>query len=147
MPDLTSRTTSALFKAKSSSTVILLAALTFTLGYNYAFFHNVFERYPGPGNLAFFISLAVLLVSSIALFLGLALNKFTFKPILMLLFPAAALASYFMNSYNVVIDSSMIENSVMTDSREVYDLISLRLVIYLVISRIAAGLSRLSNSR
>lgn len=112
--------------------MILLAALIFVLGYNYAFFHNVFERYSAPGNLGFFISLAVLLFSFIAFFLGLVLNKFTFKPILMFLFPAAAMASYFMNSYNVIIDTNMIENSIMTDSREVFDLFSLRLVLYFI---------------
>lgn len=133
MPELALRTKYYLFKEKGSSAFIVLAALIFTMGYNYAFFRNVFERYPAPGNLAFFISLAGLLVCSIAFFLGVVLNKFTFKPILMLLFPAAALASYFMNSYNVIIDSAMIQNSVMTDSREVYDLISLRLVLYVAV--------------
>ena len=132
MPYLALRTKAAVLNPKGSSVFILLAAIIFTLGYNYAFFHNVFERYSAPGNLAFFISLAVLLFSSIAFFLGLVLNKFTFKPILMLLFLAAAVASYFMNSYNVIIDSSMIQNSVMTDSREVYDLISLRLITYVL---------------
>ena len=121
-----------LFKAKGSTAMILLAALVFTLGYNFAFFDNVFERYSAPGNLAFFISLAVLLISFIAFFLALVLNKFTFKPILMFLFPAAALASYFMNSYNVIIDTNMIENSIMTDSREVLDLISPRLLMYFI---------------
>tara|TARA_R100001377_G_scaffold28682_1_gene15587 strand:+ start:1173 stop:2780 length:1608 start_codon:yes stop_codon:yes gene_type:complete len=121
-----------LFKTKGSCAVILLAAVIFTLGYNFAFFQNVAERYPAPDNLAFYISLAVFLVSSIAFFLGLILNKYTFKPVLMILFPVAAVTSYFMNSYNVVIDSTMIQNSVMTDSREVFDLFSPRLLAYVV---------------
>lgn len=133
MPELALRAKFALFKSKGSIVMILLASLIFVGGYNYAFFHNVFERYSAPGNLGFFISLAVLLFSFIAFFLGLVLNKFTFKPILMFLFPAAAMASYFMNSYNVIIDTSMIENSIKTDSREVFDLFSLRLVVYFVV--------------
>ena len=133
MPELALRAKFALLKSKSSIVMILLASLIFVGGYNYAFFHNVFERYSAPGNLGFFISLAVLLFCFIAFFLGLVLNKFTFKPILMFLFPAAAMASYFMNSYNVIIDTNMIENSIMTDSREVFDLISLRLVVYFVL--------------
>ena len=132
MPDLALRKNMIRFEARGSSALILLAALVFVLGYNYAFFRNVFERYSAPGNLAFFISLAVLLFSFIAFFLGLVLNRFTFKPILMFLFPAAAMASYFMNSYNVIIDTNMLENSIMTDSREVFDLISPRLVMYFV---------------
>lgn len=133
MPELALRAKFALLKSKSSIVMILLASLIFVGGYNYAFFHNVFERYSAPGNLGFFISLAVLLFCFIAFFLGLVLNKFTFKPILMFLFPAAAMASYFMNSYNVIIDTNMIENSIMTDSREVFDLISGRLVVYFIL--------------
>lgn len=121
-----------LFKAKGSSAFIFLVALIFTLGYNIAFFQNVFGRYPAPGNLIFYISLAVFLVSSIAFFLGVVLNRYTFKPILIVLFPLAAVTSYFMNSYNIIIDSTMIQNSVMTDSREVVDLLSLRLLIYII---------------
>lgn len=120
------------FKAKGSSAVILLAAFIFTLGYNFAFFQNVVARYPAPGNLAFYISLAVFLVTSIAFFLGIVLNKYTLKPILIFLFPVAAATSYFMNSYNVIIDSTMIQNSIMTDSREVFDLFSPRLLMYLL---------------
>lgn len=120
-------------KAKGSAATILLAAFIFTCGYNFAFFNNVFARYSVPDNLLFFISLAVFLVSSIAFFLGLVLNRFTFKPILMLLFPLAALASYFMNNYNVIIDTAMLQNSLMTDSREVADLLSVRLVLYVLL--------------
>ncbi|MGJ8689145.1 MAG: phosphoethanolamine transferase [Gammaproteobacteria bacterium] len=121
------------FIMKGSNRAILLSALVFSVAYNYAFFANVFARYPAPGNLAFYISLAVLLFCFISFFLGLVLNKFTFKPLLILLFPAAALASYFMNSYNVIIDSAMIQNSLMTDSREVYDLLSVRLLVYFIV--------------
>lgn len=119
-----------LLKARSSTVLILLAAFVFAAGYNFAFFRNVLERYPAPDNLAFFISLAILLFSATAFFLGLVLNKFTFKPLLILLFPLAAVCSYFMNSYNVIIDSSMIRNSIMTDTREVADLFSLRMLLY-----------------
>lgn len=121
-----------LFKAKGSTAIILLAALIFTLFYNIAFFQNVFVRYPATDNLTFYLSLAVFLVSSIALFLGVVLNRYTFKPILIGLFPVAAITSYFMNSYNIIIDSTMIQNSVMTDSREVIDLLSLRLLMYVL---------------
>ena len=120
------------FITRGSNKAILLAALVFSLAYNFAFFDNVAARYPAPENLAFYISLAILLFSFISFFLGLVLNKFTFKPILILLFPLAAMASYFMNSYNVIIDTSMIQNTLMTDTREVLDLLNLRLMAYLL---------------
>ena len=129
-----------LLKAKGSITTLLLAALFFTLAYNTAFYHNVVLRYPLEQNLPFLISLTVLLFSSIAFFLGLVLNKFTIKPLLILLFVAAAVCGYFMNSYNVIIDAAMLRNSLMTDSREVGDLISLRFIVYLLVLAIVPAI-------
>ncbi|MDO9475252.1 MAG: phosphoethanolamine--lipid A transferase [Pseudohongiella sp.] len=120
-------------RTTGSNGVILVAALFFTIAYNLAFFRNVYATYSEPGNAGFLISLSLVLISSIAVFLAVALNKFTLKPALMLLFPVAAAGSYFMNSYNVIIDSAMIQNSVMTDSREVFDLLSLRLLLYVAL--------------
>ncbi len=120
-------------KAKGSSAIILLAAFIFAAGYNLAFFQNVLGRYPFQENLAFFISLAILLFCTIAFFLGVVLTKLTFKPVLMLLFPFAAAGSYFMNNYNVIIDASMLQNTLMTDSREVADLLNLKLVSYVLV--------------
>ncbi|MDP2285189.1 MAG: phosphoethanolamine--lipid A transferase [Pseudohongiella sp.] len=123
----------SLLRTTGSNGVILVAALFFTIAYNLAFFRNVYAAYSEPGNVGFLISLSLLLISSIAVFLAVALNKFTLKPALMLLFPVAAAGSYFMNSYNVIIDSAMIQNSVMTDSREVFDLLSPRLLLYMAL--------------
>lgn len=120
-------------RSVASNVVVLVAALFLAIAYNFAFFRNVYAVYSGSGNAGFVLSLSLLLISSIAVFLALALNKFTLKPALMLLFPVAAVASYFMNSYNVIIDSAMIQNSVMTDSREVFDLLSPRLLLYVAL--------------
>lgn len=120
------------FKANSSTATLLCAAFFFTAVYNTSFYQNVVARYPLEENLAFLISLTVFLFSSIALFLGLVINRFTLKPILIFLFLAAAVCGYFMNSYNVIIDASMIQNSMMTDSREVADLITVRFLAYIV---------------
>ncbi|TFH75000.1 phosphoethanolamine--lipid A transferase [Gammaproteobacteria bacterium LSUCC0112] len=118
---------------KSSGATILAAAFFFTMAYNVAFFRNVYATYPGIHNIPFLISLGILLVTAIALILGFIINKYTLKPVLIILFPLAATASYFMNSYNVIIDSAMLQNSVMTDSREVFDLLSPRMIAYLVL--------------
>lgn len=121
-------------KRNSSGTVIIAIACFFTAIYNFAFFGNVVVAFPpGPSNWLFYLSLSVLLVSVSAFFLGLVLNRFTFKPILMVLFPCAAAASYFMNTYNVVIDTTMIQNVFATDSRETRDLFSIQLLVYLVL--------------
>ena len=119
-------------KTRSSVLAILIVSVLFTLVYNLAFFRNIFDQYPlNANNAAFLTSLLLLLTSVNALVLGLILTKFTLKPVLMLIFPLAAGASYFMNNYNVIIDSVMIQNVIATDSRETADLFSVELLAYI----------------
>lgn len=53
--------------------------------------------------------------------------RYVIKPVLVLLFAATALASYFMNHYGIQIDRSMIQNVLETDAREVRELLNWRL--------------------
>lgn len=55
------------------------------------------------------------------------------KPVLTFFFVSAAIGAYFMVSYGIVIDSTMIVNVPQTDPRKVRDLLNWRLVAYLVI--------------
>ncbi|MET0983474.1 MAG: phosphoethanolamine--lipid A transferase [Telluria sp.] len=50
--------------------------------------------------------------------------RFVIKPVLVLLFLSASLASYFMNHYGVVIDSSMVQNVFETDAGEAHELLN-----------------------
>ena len=114
----------------SGNLLLIICALAFTLFYNDAFFSNLVRVYPlSSDNFVFLISaglIVFLLTSILLLLMG---WRYTTKPVLMLLFPCTALANYFMNSYNIVIDTTMIQNSLATDVRETNDLFSIRLVI------------------
>src|SRR5690606_4697221 len=59
--------------------------------------------------------------------------KYTTKTFLIVLFPCTALASYFMNSYNIVIDTTMIQNTLDTDIHESSDLFSLRMFLNVIV--------------
>jgi lipid A ethanolaminephosphotransferase len=121
-------------QTRSSALAILAVSVLFTLVYNLAFFRNTLDQYPlNGGNAAFLFSLVVLLTSVTALVFALILTKWTLKPVLMLVFPLAAGASYFMNNYNIVIDSVMIQNVLATDSRETTDLFSFELLAYIAL--------------
>lgn len=110
-------------------TVILGSALVLTLFYNVAFFNNVLAIYPlADGNILFILSLCVFLFALTAFLLGLLCNCLTVKPVLMVVFPLAAMSGYFMNHYNIVIDTAMLGNVMATDRREVRDLLSWQLV-------------------
>jgi hypothetical protein len=76
----------------SSTPLILLSAALLTLGYNTAFFANTLRSYPlGDGNVGFLLSLVLLLFCLTVLLLALVGNRFTLKPVLMVIFPGAAL--------------------------------------------------------
>lgn len=79
------------------------------------------------------MSLAVFLPAVTVLVLGLVCYRFTVKTILMFVFPLAAITSYFMNTYNIVVDTAMLTNVLETDSSEALDLLNPVLFLYLLV--------------
>ena len=104
---------------------------------NFSFFRNVIAIYPvALNNIAFLVSLAVVLTCIMILLFTICCTKHTAKPILIALLLASSLAGYFMNTYNIVIDVSMIQNTLETDIRESLDLFSFKLVLYFLLAGI-----------
>lgn len=105
--------------------IILLSAVILTLFYNVAFFDNIIGQYSlQDGNFFFVLSLALFLFAITVLLLALVCFSYTVKPVLIVLFLLSAVTSYFMNSYNIVVDTTMITNVMATDSHEAGDLLS-----------------------
>ena len=111
--------------------IILLAAALFTALYNTAFFSQVLNAYPLPKNLMFVISLALVLFCIIGLLLTLLCHRRTTKIILPILFFIAALAAYYMDTFNVVIDKTMLINAAQTNAKEAGDLLTAKLLMYI----------------
>ena len=133
-------TSHPLFNWKQT-TLILAAAASLLLFYNIAFFRNIIATYPLTlSNSLFVASIALLLLSLITILLTLVSSKYTIKPALIVIVFASSIASYFMDSYNVVIDTSMIENIFSTNLSESLDLFSLKLVIYIILLGILPSL-------
>jgi len=111
------------------NTIIPAAALFIILFDNAAFFRNVAEVYPPSegSNLLYIISLAIGATGVLILFLALLAARLTLKPLLVVFFITSSILSYFMNSYNVVIDATMIQNILETNTKEWRDLLSPRL--------------------
>lgn len=114
---------------------LILAASAFLLVfYNYAFFKNIIAVYPLTLNNTIFIgSVALLLLSLITIIITLVSSRYIIKPALMTIALLSALASYFMNSYNIVVDTDMIHNIVSTNVSESQDLLSLKLMMYVIL--------------
>jgi len=120
------------FKGTKKANVILTVAIFFVLFSNISFYTHVLADYPLElKNIGFLASLIVVLVSGIVIFFSLLCSKYTTKPILIFFLLITSLTSYFMDSYGVVIDSTMIDNLVKTDAAESVDLISFNLGLYL----------------
>lgn len=113
---------------------IFIIALFFILFDNFRLFSNILQVYPvNLKNIAFLISLVWIFFSIITLSLSILGVKYLLKPVVILLLLVSSVAGYFMDSYNIVIDSSMIQNIISTDINESKDLLNFRLVIYFIL--------------
>ena len=107
-------------------------AILFTIFYNLSFFKNVILTYPFEGtNIIYILSIGILLPCLIIFLLTLFSSKYTTKPILMILLIVSSFTAYFMDTYNIVIDDSMIRNSLQTNLSESADLFSFKLLAYI----------------
>ncbi|MGB5868419.1 MAG: phosphoethanolamine transferase domain-containing protein, partial [Arcobacteraceae bacterium] len=110
--------------------LIVYVSILLTLLYNISFFQNVINTYTLNGsNILFIFSLVILITTLSIILLSIFSSKYTLKPILITIIVVSAFANYFMNTYHIVIDDSMIRNSLQTNLNESLDLFSLELVI------------------
>ena len=115
----------------TSTKLIIITALFLTLFDNISFFKNLINVYPVTfENIFFLISIAIVLCSLIVFLFTLVSSKYTTKPILILIVFISAFTNYFMNTYSVIIDDSMIQNAMNTDMKESLDLFSFELILY-----------------
>lgn len=121
-------------KALSSTQLIVLVSVFIMLFGNMAFVSNVLQSYPlAANNIFFLLSVFVVFSCFIILLFSLLCFKRTLKPVLILVLLVSSSAAYFMDTYNVVIDDSMIDNIVKTDMAESLDLLSFKLFIYILL--------------
>lgn len=106
---------------------ILLLAL-----YNMTFWQKLANEYPVVWqNLPFMISGACLLFCFYYLVLTLISWKFVLRPLLLLILILAAISAYAMDTFGYVISTNAFENLAASDSHEMYDLLSVKLGVYI----------------
>ncbi|MEJ2467117.1 MAG: phosphoethanolamine transferase domain-containing protein, partial [Candidatus Thiodiazotropha sp.] len=116
------------------SKLILFVALFLLAVGNFAFYSHLLEVYPLTlKSLPYLLSLTVLLASVNVILLSLMSYGKATKFVLIVLLLTSAAAAYFMDAYQVIIDADMIDNVMKTDLAESLDLISLKLVLYLLL--------------
>ncbi|MDZ4730085.1 MAG: phosphoethanolamine transferase domain-containing protein, partial [Xanthomonadales bacterium] len=118
----------------TANKLVLVSALFLTVFANVAFFRNLAGTFAGQPNAGLHVvAVAVVLLCALTLLLLLFSFRRTIKPALMLLFVISAVSAYFMDTYNVVIDSDMLMNAFATDAAETGDLLTPRFVMYLLL--------------
>jgi len=117
----------------TSTKLIIIVAIFLITFANAAFFSNVSEVYPvNLRNIGFLISLVWVFAGFIVLLLSLVCYRYTIKPVVITVLLISSFASYFMDSYNTIINDSMIQNIVNTDIAESLDLLSVKLILYFI---------------
>ena len=118
-------------KKFSQYKLINISAIFFVIFYNFSFFSNTMLTYPFEGtNIFYILSIGILLLFLIIFLLTLFTSKYTTKAILIILFIVSSFSAYFMDTYNIVIDDTMIRNSLQTNIKESVDLFSFKLLAY-----------------
>ncbi len=118
----------------TTNKLVVVSALFLMVFANVTFFRNLASTFSGEPNATLhLVALGVILFCSLTLLLLLFSSRYILKPSLMLLFLISALAAYFMDSYNVVIDSVMLANSLATNTAETRDLLTPRFFMYVML--------------
>lgn len=112
------------------SITILLTAVFLLLTGNLTFFSNFVEAYPLDfKNGLYMLSVAILSGCINVVLLSLLCYRYTTKVILIALLLISAATAYFMDTYHVIFDGTMIDNVVRTDVAESIALLSFKLLL------------------
>jgi lipid A ethanolaminephosphotransferase len=111
--------------------LIFIISLFWIVFANNSFYHSLLQTYPTSTTpLGFLAAVTFGAFSLIMLLLCISCTRRTYKPILITLLISSAFVAYFMDSYNVMINVDIVRNTLMSDSREINDLMSMKLCGY-----------------
>lgn len=121
-------------KAVRPELVTLLASVFLLLGFNLTLWQHLFAitDFNSKG-LMLRAAFGVMIFCVFNIVLTLFAFRRVMKPVLIVLFMISAGVAYFMNQYGVMIDAGMFRNFAETNATEVRDLLSLKLVAYIVL--------------
>ena len=108
--------------------LVIIVSLFFVLFDNFLFFKESLKFF----NFTFLIALGTLLFIVISTFLILISNRFIIKPILIILLLISSVVAYYSLEYKTIISDKMIQNVLETDTKEVHDLLNLKLFLYIL---------------
>lgn len=131
-PSFFSRTVAFLRRPEMSRIQLsLLVSVLLVLFYNHAFWAEIGEiATRSIQDRLFLVSIFLLLVALFNLFLSFFSFRLLFKPVLIVIILVATFAAYFMQTYGVMIDRSMVRNVLTMDPGDIPELLSLKMLYY-----------------
>jgi lipid A ethanolaminephosphotransferase len=113
----------------------LVVSIALVALYNGSFWRQAVAAQEGLdlSRFVFLVSLFLLLVASHLLLLTLLAVGWLQKPVILVVLVLAGVSAYFMRAYGGVIDMTMVQNVLETDTAEVGDLMSRGFVVYLLV--------------
>jgi lipid A ethanolaminephosphotransferase len=130
-------------KLKIAHFVLLMSCLNL-LFFHFPFYIFVFNNVDlkSLNGIIIVISLIILMlvVNAFLFYLIFFLSRFVGKSLLALSFIANAVAVYFINTYGVIIDESMIGNVLNTDLEESSSFFSIKLMVYMILLAVIPGI-------
>ncbi|WP_322527602.1 phosphoethanolamine--lipid A transferase [Salinicola sp. LHM] len=119
----------------SPELLTLIVSISFTLFYNATFWEKVFELHSPdlPGSWLTLIGYGVLMTLIQYVVFMLFATRYTVKPVMIVLILVAASVSYFTTTYHTYFDTTMVVNTLQTDTREAGELLTLGLFNHLLI--------------
>ncbi|WP_417226085.1 phosphoethanolamine transferase [Amphritea sp.] len=126
----------------SSWLMTLLVSTYLMVMFNASFFSAVYEIHGVNSlkDLLFMVGLFFFFMAIFNLFLTLLALPWVLKPVLITLLITASVATYFMQTYNIMIDKTMIMNMMETDVKESTELFSISLLVYVTLTGVLPAL-------
>ncbi len=114
----------------------VLVSVYLLIMFNQSFFSTTSHLHgiDGMKGLAFMVSLFFFLLTIINLFFTVFSIPWLTKPVLILIVVTSSAAAYFMQTYNIMIDKTMIQNMLETDLHESLELFNVNLLKYVFIT-------------
>ena len=120
-------------KAVRPEWVTLCASAFFLAGFNFVLWQHLFAiTSTDAKGIALRVAFGAMIFAAFNIVLTFLAFRRVLKPVLMLLFLISASVAYFMSQYGVLIDAGMLRNFAETNVTEVRDLLSLKLLAYIV---------------
>lgn len=120
-------------KAVRPEWVTLYASAFFLAGFNFVLWQHLFAiTSTDAKGIALRVAFGAMIFAAFNIVLTFLAFRRVLKPVLILLFLISASVAYFMSQYGVLIDAGMLRNFAETNVTEVRDLLSLKLLAYIV---------------